>query len=107
MQTEQRSTDDTAQLRRSLLDLQTQIETMRTDMARMTGQNEQLARTVSEMQQRQTDLDDKLRKSEPSKVSVDGREFTADPKENRISMRRWACFARASSRSRRRRSQNS
>ena len=80
-QTEQRSAEDTAQLRRSLLDLQTQIETMRTDMARMTGQNEQLARTVSEMQQRQTDLDDKLRKSEPSKVSVDGREFTADPKE--------------------------
>jgi tol-pal system protein YbgF len=81
VQAEQRSTDDTAQLRRSLLDLQTQIESLRADMARMTGQNEQLARTVSEMQQRQTDLDDKLRKSEPSKVSVDGREFTADPKE--------------------------
>ncbi len=81
LQSEQRSTDDNAQLRRSLLDLQTQIESMRGDLARMTGQNEQLTRTVSEMQQRQTDLDDKLRKSEPAKVSVDGREFTADPKE--------------------------
>ena len=81
LQSEQRSTDDNAQLRRSLLDLQTQIESMRGDLARMTGQNEQLTRTVSEMQQRQTDLDDKMRKSEPSKVSVDGREFTADPKE--------------------------
>ncbi len=81
LQTEQRSAEDTAQLRRSLLDLQAQIETMRVDMARMTGQNEQLARTVTEMQQRQTDLDDKLRRSEPAKVTVDGREFTADPKE--------------------------
>lgn len=81
VQSEQRSTDDTAQLRRSLLDLQTQIESMRGELARMTGQNELLTRTVTEMQQRQTDLDDKLRKSEPSKVSVDGREFTADPKE--------------------------
>lgn len=81
VQTEQRLTDENGQLRRSLLDLQNQIETMRGDMQRMTGQNEQLARTVSEMQQRQTDIDDRLKKSEPGKVSVDGREFTADPRE--------------------------
>jgi tol-pal system protein YbgF len=80
-QTDQRLTDENGQLRRSLLDLQNQIEQMRGDMARMTGQNEQLARTVSEMQSRQTTLDDKLKQSEPSKVSVDGREFNADPKE--------------------------
>ncbi|WP_295979848.1 tol-pal system protein YbgF [uncultured Variovorax sp.] len=80
-QTDQRLTDENGQLRRSLLDLQNQIEQMRGDMARMTGQNEQLTRTLSEMQSRQTTLDDKLRQSEPSKVSVDGREFTADPKE--------------------------
>jgi tol-pal system protein YbgF len=81
VQSEQRLTDENGQLRRSLLDLQNQIETMRGDMQRMTGQNEQLARTVSEMQQRQTDIDDRLKKSEPGKVSVDGREFTADPRE--------------------------
>ena len=81
VQSEQRLTDENGQLRRSLLDLQNQIETMRADMQRMTGQNEQLARTVSEMQQRQTDIDDRLKKSEPGKVSVDGREFTADPRE--------------------------
>jgi len=80
-QTDQRLTDENGQLRRSLLDLQNQIEQMRGDLARMTGQNEQLTRTVSEMQSRQTTLDDKLKQSEPSKVSVDGREFTADPKE--------------------------
>lgn len=81
VQSEQRVTDENAQLRRSLLDLQNQIETMRGDMQRMTGQNEQLARTVSELQQRQTDIDDRLKKNEPTKVAVDGREFTADPRE--------------------------
>lgn len=80
-QTDQRLTDENGQLRRSLLDLQNQIEQMRGDLARMTGQNEQLTRTLSEMQSRQTTLDDKLKQSEPSKVSVDGREFNADPKE--------------------------
>ncbi|HEY9224511.1 tol-pal system protein YbgF [Variovorax sp. N23] len=80
-QTEQRLTDENGQLRRSLLDLQNQLDTMRGDMQRMTGQNEQLARTVSELQQRQTDIDDRLKKNEPAKVSVDGREFTADPRE--------------------------
>ena len=81
VQSEQRLTDENGQLRRSLLDLQNQIETMRGDMQRMTGQNEQLARTVSELQQRQTDIDDRLKKNEPAKVAVDGREFTADPRE--------------------------
>jgi len=80
-QTDQRLTDENGQLRRSLLDLQNQIEQMRGDRARMTGQNEQLTRTLSEMQSRQTTIDDKLKQSEPSKVSVDGREFNADPKE--------------------------
>jgi tol-pal system protein YbgF len=80
-QTDQRLTDENGQLRRSLLDLQNQIEQMRGDLARMTGQNEQLTRTLSDMQSRQTSLDDKLKQSEPSKVSVDGREFNADPKE--------------------------
>ena len=80
-QTDQRLTDDNAQLRRSLLDLQTQIEAMRGDVQRMTGQNEQLTRTLSELQQRQIDIDDRMKKSEPAKVSVDGREFTADPRE--------------------------
>jgi len=80
-QTDQRLTDENGQLRRSLLDLQNQIEQMRGDLARMTGQNEQLTRTLSEMQSRQTTIDDKLKQNEPSKVSVDGREFNADPKE--------------------------
>lgn len=82
-----RITEDNAQLRRSLLDLQNQIETMRGDMARLVGQNEQLTRDVAELQRQQKDMqanvDERLRKFEPSKVTVDGREFLADPAEKR------------------------
>jgi len=73
------------QLRRSLLDLQNQIEAVRGELARMRGQDEQLARDVADMQRRQKDMaqgvDDRLRKFEPTKVTVDGREFVADPAE--------------------------
>jgi tol-pal system protein YbgF len=76
-----------AQLRRSLLDLQTQIESLRQEIARSTGQNEQLMKDTAELQRRQRDIaqgmDERLRKMEPSKVSVDGREFIADPNESR------------------------
>jgi tol-pal system protein YbgF len=80
-QSEQRQGEESAQLRRSLLDLQNQIEQMRGELARMTGQNEQLTKTVTELQQRQMAVDDQLKKNEPAKVALDGREFTADPKE--------------------------
>lgn len=79
--TTQRLADENNQLRRSLVDLQQQIDSMRGDLAKMTGQNEQLAKTLSDMQQRQTDIDTKLKQTDPSQVQVDGREFTADPRE--------------------------
>jgi tol-pal system protein YbgF len=75
------SADESAQLRRSLLDLQNQIEQMRGELARMTGQNEELTKTITEMQQRQAEVDTQLKANEPVKVSVDGREFDADPRE--------------------------
>lgn len=76
-----------AQQRNSLLDLQSQIEQMRQDLAQSQGRNEQLVRDVSDMQQRQRDaqagLDERLRKFEPARVSVDGVEFLADPAEKK------------------------
>jgi tol-pal system protein YbgF len=82
-----RSSEETSQLRRSLLDLQTQIEALRGEIARLNGQNEQVQRDIADMQRRQKDLaqgmEDRLRKVEPSQVSVDGREFIADPTESR------------------------
>jgi len=82
-----RATEESAQLRRSLLELQNQIETLRADMARLVGQNEQLARDVAELQRQQKDvlggIDERLKKFEPLKVTVDGREFTAEQAEKR------------------------
>lgn len=82
-----RASEDGTQLRRSLLDLQTQIETMRVEMAKLRGQNEQLAREVTELQRHQKDMtrsvDERLRQFEPVKVTVDGLEFQAEPDEQR------------------------
>ncbi len=82
-----RVNDENTQMRRSLLDLQTQIDALRSDLAKSRGQEEQLARDVAEMQRRQKDIaqgvEERLRKFEPSKVTVDGREFLADPAETR------------------------
>lgn len=75
------------QFRRSMLELQNQIESLRGEVARLRGQDEQLARSVSDLQRLQKDLavaiEDRLRKMEPTKVSVDGLEFVADPAEQR------------------------
>jgi len=80
-----RTTEDNAQLRRSLLDLSNQIDALRNELATMRGQNENLARSVAEMQRTQKDLttgvDERLRKFEPGKVNVDGKEFVAEPAE--------------------------
>lgn len=82
-----RAGEENGLLRRSLLDLQNQIEALRGDIARMRGQNEQILRDLSEVQRHQKDIttgvEERLRKFEPAKVSLDGREFTADPAETR------------------------
>lgn len=84
-QSNQRLSDDNAQLRRSLLDLQGQIEGLRTDQAALRGQSEQLTRDAADLQRRQKDIaqgvDERLRQFEPVKVTVDGQEFQADPAE--------------------------
>lgn len=81
------SKEDSAQLRRSLIELQNQLETVRAELAQLRGQNEQMARDLAELQRRQKDtvqsLDDRLRKFEPATVTLDGREFTADIAEKR------------------------
>lgn len=82
-----KTTEDNAQLRRSMLDLSNQLEVLRGELAKLRGQDEQLARDVAEVQRKQKDLaqgvDDRLRKFEPSKISLDGKEFVAKPEEVR------------------------
>lgn len=74
-------------LRRSLLDLNNQLELMRTDIARLRGIDEQTQRELAELQKRQKDLgqsiDERVRKLEPVRVTLDGREFSAEPDERK------------------------
>ena len=80
-----RSGEDTSQMRRSLLDLQSQIESLHVELAKLRGQNEQLVRDVSELQRLQKEtaqgVNERLKKFEPGKVTLDGQEFVADPAE--------------------------
>jgi tol-pal system protein YbgF len=89
-----RSAEEIAVLRRGLLDLQNQIESMRAEVARLTGLNEQSNRSIAELQMRQKDLamvqqdmargvDERVRQLEPVKVTVDGREIQVEPAERR------------------------
>lgn len=74
-------------LRRSLLELNNQLEAMRGEIAKLRGDGEQLLRDVALLQKTQKDahqaFDDRLRRLEPQKVALDGREFLADPAEKR------------------------
>jgi tol-pal system protein YbgF len=82
-----KSQDELLVMRRSLLDLQNQIESLRSDLAKSKGDYESLLKSLSEWQRDQKDkiqaLEERLRKLEPTKVAVDGREFLADPSEKR------------------------
>ncbi len=84
-QTEQNAQllEQIGQLRRSLLDTNNQLELMRGENARLRGQLEQLARDLSEAQLKVRDVDGRLRRLEPQKTSIDGKEFTADADEIR------------------------
>jgi tol-pal system protein YbgF len=80
-------TEQLTQMKRSLLDLSNQIDLLKTDNAKLRGQDEQLARDVAEVQRKQKDIqqgvEDRVRKLEPQKVSADGKEFLADAEEKR------------------------
>jgi tol-pal system protein YbgF len=75
------------QLKRSLLDLNNQLELQRAESAKLRGQNEQIARDLAEVQRRQSDIqqgvEDRIRKIEPQKVTLEDREFLAEPDEKR------------------------
>ncbi|MEY8877747.1 MAG: tol-pal system protein YbgF [Leptothrix sp. (in: b-proteobacteria)] len=86
--------DQLDQVRRGMLDLNNQIELVRSEMAKLRGQDEQagfqaksVARDMADSQRRLTDqiaaLEERLRKLEPQKVTIDGREVQVDPEEQR------------------------
>lgn len=71
----------------STLDLSTQNEQLRQEVARLRGQIEVLTNELANTQQRQkdfyVDLDTRLRKLEPQKITIDGSEVSVDPNERR------------------------
>ena len=83
-----RQAEQSDQFRRSLLDLNNQIEALKAEIARLRGANEQLARDLAEVQRQQKDLrqiaDERLSKLEPQPVTLDGKEFVAEPDERRL-----------------------
>lgn len=72
---------------RGLLELQRQMELLRSDMAAMRGVNEKMTKELADLQQRHRDdlqsLSERLVNFEPSKVTVDGVEFSVGPAEKR------------------------
>ena len=95
-QLNQQHNQSLTQLRSALLDLQTQLDKLRADLAQSLGAQERLARDVTEVQLRQKDslssVDDRLRRFEPVKVSVDGREAMVEPSEKADFDRSMALF---------------
>ena len=83
----QQLTQQLGVLQRSLLDLNNQLEAMRADIAKLRGSDEQLARDVAELQRRSKDaqsgIDERIRKLEPVGVTLDDKQFLADPEEKR------------------------
>jgi tol-pal system protein YbgF len=79
--------EENAVLRRALLDLQNQIDVLKNEQSKMRGDNEQLLRSLAEIQIKQKDIlqsvDSRLIKFEPVKVVLDGLEFQADPAEKK------------------------
>lgn len=82
-----RTAEENSPLRRSIIELQAQIESLRSEVAGLRGQNEQLAKILSDTQQRQKDaaqsMEDRLRRFDPVVVNIDGLEFSAEPGEKR------------------------
>jgi tol-pal system protein YbgF len=75
------------QLQRSMLELNNQNEQLRTEIARLRGQDEQFQRDLADLQKRQKDLlqglEERRKLTEPQSVSIDGRDFMAEPEEKR------------------------
>ena len=92
----QKSREDSARFQGQALDLDSQLQAMRAELARVKAQNDQAVREFAEVQRVQRDTvqatDERLKKLEPLKVAVDGREFLAEPTERREFEAAFAAF---------------
>ena len=81
----QAGADDSAQLRRALVDMQSQIDALRGELSQAKGDRDLLVRELAETQRKLKDqaqgVEDRLRKFEPVKVKIDGVEVEVEPAE--------------------------
>jgi tol-pal system protein YbgF len=98
--------DENTKLRSSLLELQNQIEGLKSEQARLRGTLEGLLRDLSDLQLKQKDIlqsvETRLNRFEPVKIVLDGLEFQAEPAEkkqfdNALAVFRTGDFAAAQS----------
>ena len=79
--------EEDASIRRGMVDLQNQLNIARSEVEKLRGQNEQLLREIAEVQRKYKDsiqtFQDRIRNLEPSKVTLDGQEFSAMAEETR------------------------
>ena len=80
------------QLQRALLEQQNQFEAMRSELANLRGEKEQLTQDLKRQQDSAKVVSERLRKFEPSKVTLDGVEFMAEPAEAKAYEDAFAVF---------------
>ncbi len=71
------------QLQRALIEQQNQFEAMRSELANLRGEKEQLTQDLKRQQDSAKVVSERLRKFEPSKVTLDGVELMAEPAETK------------------------
>lgn len=79
----ERQGEEIQNFQRGLLEQQNQFEALRTEIARIRGEKEELSQELRRAQELSQGVDDRLKKFEPTKVKVDGVEFVADPAETK------------------------
>jgi tol-pal system protein YbgF len=84
---QQRSTEEIAQLRKSMLELQNQIDRQKGDISQLRGDNEVLARNLAEMQIRQKDM---LQAAEQKLQAAEQRSQAAEQRSQAVEQRSQA-----------------
>jgi tol-pal system protein YbgF len=74
-------TEEIVPLRRGVLDLSGQLDSLRSELAILRGQNEQLTRELAVQRELLQSMEQRLRPLEPRRVSLDGIEFSARAEE--------------------------
>ena len=79
----ERQSEEIQNFQRSLLEQQNQFEALRSEIARLRGDKEELTQELRRQQELSQGVDNRLKKFEPTTVKVDGVEFVAEPAETK------------------------